>query len=103
MPCPNTKYYLTEATIFSMEPKTLILSFIAKNPGLKTHEIKVGIKRASLGMHLRNLTDKGALIRMQDGGWQISTNYIIEEPVKNLTPIDIAEKYIREMIYCSGN
>jgi hypothetical protein len=98
MPCPNTKYYLTEAIIFSMDPKTLILSFIADNPGLKTHEIKIGIKRASLGLHLRNLTDRGALIRTQEGGWQLSKNYVLEKPVKNLTPIDIAEKYIREMI-----
>jgi hypothetical protein len=81
-----------------MDPKTLILSYLADNPGLKTHEIKLGIKRASLGLHLRNLTDKGLLIRTQDGGWQVSNNYVMEKPVKNLTPIDIASKYIREMI-----
>jgi predicted transcriptional regulator len=95
------KYYLTEATTFSMDPKTQILLFISKNPGLKTHEIRIGIKRASLGLHLRNLTDKGLLIRTQEGGWQVSSNHIIKEPVKNLSPIDIAEKYIRAMI--NGN
>ena len=87
-----------EATTFSMDPKTQILSFIADNPGLKTHEIKIGIKRASLGLHLRNLTDKGLLIRTQDDGWQVSKNYVMEKVVKNLTPIDIAAKHIREMV-----
>jgi predicted transcriptional regulator len=81
-----------------MDPKTIILSYIADNPGLKTHEIKVGIKRASLGLHLRNLSDKGLLIRTQDGGWQVSKNYVMEKVVKNLTPIDIAAKHIREMV-----
>ena len=84
-----------------MDPKTQILSYLADNPGLKTHEIKIGIKRASLGLHLRNLCDKGLLIRTQDNGWQVSKNHVMEKPVKNLTPMDIAEKYIREMI--SGN
>lgn len=84
-----------------MDPKTQILSYIASNPGLRTEEIKIGIKRASLGLHLRNLADKGLLIKTQDDGWQVSQNYILEKPVFNLKPIDIAEKYIREMIFCS--
>ena len=84
-----------------MDPKTQILYYIANNPGLKTEEIKIGIKRASLGLHLRNLTDKGLLIKTQDDGWQVSQNNVMEKPVHNLKPIDIAEKYIREMIFCS--
>jgi DNA-binding transcriptional ArsR family regulator len=92
------KYYLTGLYIIFMDPKTLILFYLANNPGLKTHEINLDIKRASLGLHLRNLTDKGLLIRTQDGGWQVSSNYVMEKPVKNLTPIDIADKYIRKMI-----
>jgi predicted transcriptional regulator len=84
-----------------MDPKTQILYYIANHPGLKTEEIKIGIKRASLGLHLRNLTDKGLLIKTQDNSWQVSQNYVMEKPVFNLKPIDIAEKYIREMIFCS--
>ena len=84
-----------------MDPKTQILLYIANNPGMKTEEIKIGIKRASLGLHLRNLTDKGLLIKTQDNCWQVSKNYVMEKPVYNLTPMDIAEKYIREMIFCS--
>lgn len=102
MQCPNTKYYLTEVTTFSMDPKTSILLYLADNPGLKTHEIKLGIKRASLGLHLRNLSDKGLLIRTQEGGWQVSNNHVMEKPVKNLTSMDLAEKHIREMIACRG-
>jgi len=98
---PNTKYYLTEAAIFSMDPKTQILLYLADNPGLKTEQIDIGIKRASLGLHLRNLADKGLLIKTQDNGWQVSKNHVMEKPVHNLSPMDIAEKYIREMI--SGN
>jgi predicted transcriptional regulator len=84
-----------------MDPKKQILYHIANNPGLKTEEIKIGIKRASLGLHLRNLTDRGLLIKTQDDGWQVSQNYVMEKPVYKLKPIDIAEKYIREMIFCS--
>jgi hypothetical protein len=81
-----------------MDPKTLILSYITQNPGLRTEDIKIGIKRASLGLHLRNLADKGLLIKTQDDCWQVSKDHIMEKPVHNLTPMDIAEKYIREMI-----
>ena len=84
-----------------MDPKTRILSYIAQNPGLKTEEIKIGIKRASLGLHLRNLTDKGLVIKTQDDGWQVSENYVMQKPVHNLSPMDLAEKHIREMIFCS--
>jgi DNA-binding transcriptional ArsR family regulator len=81
-----------------MDPKSRILSYIQKNPGVKSSEIKIGYSRASLGLHLRNLNDKGLLIKTQDGGWMVSKNYVLERPKKNLTPIDIADKYIREMI-----
>jgi len=86
-----------------MEPKKRILFFIANNPGVLTEEITLGIKRASLGLHLRNLTDKGLLIKTQDNRWQVSNNYVMEKTVSKLNPMDIAEKYIREMIFCSGN
>jgi predicted transcriptional regulator len=68
---------------------------------MKTEDMKIGIKRASLGLHLKNLADKGLLIKTQDDCWQVSKNYVMEKPVHNLTPMDIAEKYIREMIFCS--
>ena len=81
-----------------MDPKTQILSYLASNPGLKTEQIDIGIKRASLGLHLRNLADKGLLIKTQDNGWQVSKNHVMEKPVHNLSSMDLAEKYIREMI-----
>ena len=77
--------------------------FIASNPGVLTEEITLGIKRASLGLHLRNLTDKGLLVKTQDNRWQVSNNYVMEKTVHKLTPMDVADKYIREMIFCSGN
>jgi predicted transcriptional regulator len=84
-----------------MEPKKRILLFIANNPGILTEEITLGIKRNSLGLHLRNLTDKGLLIKTQDNRWQVSNNYVMEKTVHKLSPMDIAEKHIREMIFCS--
>ena len=97
----NMKYYLTEVIIFFMDPKTKILSYIANNPGLKTDQINIGIKRPSLGLHLRNLADKGLVIKTQEGGWQLSHNHILDKPVHNLSPIDLVDHCIREMI--SGN
>jgi predicted transcriptional regulator len=82
-----------------MEPKKRILFYLAKNPGLKTEQIDLGIKRSSLGLHLKNLMDKGLVIRTQEGCWQLSKNYILEEPIHNLSAIDITDKYIREMIH----
>lgn len=102
-PCRSMKFYLTGQYITFMEPKKRILLFIASNPGVLTEEITLGIKRASLGLHLRNLTDKGLLIKTQDDRWQVSNNYVMEKTVHKLTPMDIADKYIREMIFCSGN
>ena len=98
MPLRSMKSYLMEVPIFSMDPKTQILFYLANNPGLKTEQIDIGIKRASLGLHLRNLADKGLLIKTQDGGWQVSKNHVMEKPVHNLSSMDIAAKYIREMI-----
>jgi DNA-binding transcriptional ArsR family regulator len=94
----NMKYYLTGRYTTSMDPKTRILSYLADNPGLKTEQIDIGIKRASLGLHLRNLSDKGLLIRTQDGGWQVSKDHVMEKAVHNLSPMDLVEKHIREMI-----
>ena len=99
----SMKFYLTGQFIIFMEPKKRILLFIANNPGVLTEEITLGIKRNSLGLHLRNLTDKGLLIKTQDNRWQVSNNYVMEKTVHKLSPMDIADKYIREMIFCSDN
>lgn len=99
----SMKFYLMDRCIIFMEPKKRILLFIANNPGVLTEEITLGIKRNSLGLHLRNLTDKGLLIKTQDNRWQVSNNYVMEKTVHKLSPMDIADKYIREMIFCSDN
>ena len=99
----SMKFYLMDRCIIFMEPKKRILLFIANNPGVLTEEITLGIKRNSLGLHLRNLTDKGLLIKTQDNRWQVSNNYVMEKTVHKLSPMDVADKYIREMIFCSDN
>jgi len=69
------------------------------NPGVKTEEIILDeISRSSLGLHLRNLTDAGLLIRTQDNGWHISKNHIMNKPANKMSSMDIVDKYIREMI-----
>ena len=81
-----------------MDPKTQILSYIQKNPGVTSQEINIGFSRSSLGLHLRNLCDKGLIVKTQDGQWQVSDGYIMQSPVHNMSPIDIAAKHIRNMI-----
>lgn len=80
-----------------MDPKTRILSFISTNPGVTTIDIHLGIKRSSLGMHLRNLVDKGLLIKTQEEGWRVSTNYVADK-TKKMSPMDLVDSCIRNMI-----
>ena len=47
-----------------MDKKTLILHFIAKNPGVQSIDINVGLGRASIGAHTRALMDAGMLVKM---------------------------------------
>lgn len=81
-----------------MDKKTLILQFIAKNPGVLSVDINVGLGRASIGAHTRALMDHGMLIRDANLGWHIADGYVVKFEPKNLTPIDIAGEFIRKMI-----
>jgi len=81
-----------------MDKKTLILQFIAKNPGVKSIDINVGLGRASIGAHTRALMDAGMLVRDVNTGWHIATGYIVNIDPKKDAPIDIAGEFIRKMI-----
>lgn len=81
-----------------MDKKTLILQFIAQNPGVKSIDIKVGLGRASIGAHARALMDAGMIVQDISHGWHISNNFIFKIEPKPITPIDIAAQYIRKMI-----
>jgi hypothetical protein len=81
-----------------MDKKTLILQFIAQNPGVKSIDINVGLGRASIGAHTRALMDHGMLIRDTNYGWHIANGYVIKIEPKAITPIDIAAEHIRKMI-----
>jgi hypothetical protein len=81
-----------------MDKKTLILQFIAQNPGVKSIDINVGLGRASVGAHARALMDSGMLIRDVNYGWHIATGYVVKIEPKAVTPIDIAAEHIRKMI-----
>ena len=94
----STKFYLTEVIIFFMDPKKRILSLIQSKPGILTSEIDLGIKNSALGMHLRNLSLKGDIVKTQAGGWQVSNKFIMENPLHLLSSMDLAAKYIRKMI-----
>lgn len=87
-----------DPTISIMDKKTLILQFIAQNPGVKSIDINVGLGRASVGAHARALMDNGMLIRDSNYGWHIATGYVVKIEPKAVTPIDIAGEYIRKMI-----
>ena len=81
-----------------MDKKTLILQYIAKNPGVLSVDINVGLGRASIGAHTRALMDAGMLVRDANLGWHIASGYVLKiEPAK-VTPIDIAGEFIRKMI-----
>jgi hypothetical protein len=81
-----------------MDKKTLILQFIAKNPGVLSVDINVGIGRASIGAHTRALMDAGMLVRDTNLGWHVATGYILKIEPKKVTPIDIAGEFIRKMV-----
>ena len=81
-----------------MDKKTLILQFIAKNPGVLSVDINVGIGRASIGAHTRALMDAGILVRDANLGWHVATGYILKIEPKKVTPIDIAGEFIRKMV-----
>jgi predicted transcriptional regulator len=92
------KYYLTEAHISFMDKKTAILQYLSKNPGIKNPDIDLGINNSSLGIHLRNLQDKGLVVKTQSGGWQVSENYIMTAQPLAETPIDLVGVCVRKMI-----
>jgi len=71
---------------------------IQSNPGIKAGEMNLGIKNSALGMHLRGLSLKGNIVKTQSGGWQFSNHFVMEDPLHDLSPMDVAAKYIREMI-----
>jgi hypothetical protein len=81
-----------------MDRKTLILQFIAQNPGVKSININVGLGRASIGAHTRALMDAGMLIKDASLGWHIADDYKVVIEPKAITPIDIAAEHIRKMI-----
>lgn len=85
-------------TISTMDKKTLILQFIAQNPGVKSIDINVGLGRASIGAITRALMDQGMLIRDNSFGWHIADGYVVKIEPKAVTPIDIAGEFIRKMI-----
>jgi predicted transcriptional regulator len=81
-----------------MEIKKRILLLVQSKPGIKSSEMDLGIKNSALGMHLRSLSLRGDIVKTQAGGWQISNNFVMEDPLHFLSPMDVAAKYIREMI-----
>ena len=81
-----------------MDKKTLILQFIAKNPGVLSVDINVGLGRASIGAHTRALMDAGMLVRDTNLGWHLAEGFILKIEPKKLTPMDVAGEFIRKMI-----
>lgn len=81
-----------------MDKRTLILDFIAKNPGVLSADINIGLKRASVGAHTRSLMDDGMLVRDVNLGWHLADGFILRIEPKKLTSIDIAEECIRKMV-----
>ena len=96
--CRSIKYCRTDPTISIMDKRTLILQFIAKNPGVLSVDINVGLGRASIGAHTRSLMDDGMLIRDANLGWHLADGFILKLEPKHLTPIDVAGEFIRKMI-----
>jgi len=81
-----------------MDKKTLILQFIAKNPGVQSIDINVGLGRASIGAHTRALMDAGMLVKDANSGWHLADGYILKIEPKSITPLDIAGEFIRKMV-----
>ena len=78
--------------------KQAILQFIAKNPGITSVDIKVGLSRSAIGAHARALMDAGMIVKDSSNGWHVATGYVVTKEPKAITPIDIAAEYIRKMI-----
>ena len=76
----------------------MILQFIAKNPGIASVDIKVGLSRSAIGAHARSLMNAGLIIKDSSNGWHLADGYVVKVEPKAITPIDIAAEYIRKMI-----
>lgn len=74
------------------------MEFIAKNPGVQSIDINVGLGRASIGAHTRALMDAGMLVKDANLGWHLAEGFILKLEPKKSTPIDIAGEFIRKMI-----
>jgi len=92
------KYYPTEVTTFLMDKKYRILLYISQNPGVVSADIKVNLSRSSVGVYARMLLDEGIIQRDVDGRWRLVDGYVIQEPVREETPMDIVDQQIRKMI-----
>jgi len=92
------KYYLTEVTTFLMDKKYRILLYISQNPGVMSADIKVNLSRSSIGVYARMLLDEGVIQKDADGRWSLADGYVLQEPVRVETPMDIVEQQIRKMI-----
>ena len=78
--------------------KKSILQFVAKNPGVMSVDINVGLSRSAVGAYARALMDAGMLVKDLQNGWHIAHGFVVEIDPKAVTPIDIAGEYIRKMI-----
>jgi hypothetical protein len=83
-------------TFFKMDKRNLILRFIAKNPGVLSSSIDVGLSRASVGAHTKALMDDGKLMKDDSNGWHIAKDYVVD--FDSNTPMDVASEHIRKMI-----
>lgn len=92
------KYYLTEVTTFLMDKKYRILLYISQNPGVMSADIKVNLSRSSVGVYARMLLDEGIIQKDAEGRWSLVDGYVVQEPVRKETPMDIVEQQIRKMI-----
>jgi len=79
-----------------MDKRNLILRFIAKNPGVLSSSIDVGLSRASVGAHTKALMDDGKLMKDDSNGWHIAKDYVVD--FDSNTPMDVASEHIRKMI-----
>jgi predicted transcriptional regulator len=79
-----------------MDKRNLILQYIAKNPGVLSIDINVGLNRSSIGAHTKALLDDGKLMRDNSNGWHIAKDCVVD--FEKNAPIDIAGEHIRKMI-----
>ena len=61
-------------------------------------DIKVNLSRSSIGVYARMLLDEGIIQKDADGGWTLADGYVMQEPVRKETPLDIVDQQIRKMI-----